>query len=156
MKAQIIGGDEALQEQFVNLVKNNMPQVEVVVADEKELIADNLKKKQRFVVRLGDKLYLVWMKEIAYFISREKTTYLVTNEAKQYIVDMSLDVLEKVLDSENFFRINRATIVNIHSIKMATRHFSSRLKLQLEPQLSDEEIFVSRVRTNDFMHWIAQ
>ncbi len=111
--------------------------------------------KQRFIVRVNDKIIIVKVENIAYFISKDKTSYLVTNEGKQYIVDQSLDMIETLLDSAVFFRLSRACITNINSIKLVTRHFSGRLKVQLEPA-RDEEVFVSRIRVNDFMHWLNQ
>lgn len=111
--------------------------------------------KQRFIVRLGDQIRIVKVEDIAYFISKEKTTYLVTSQDKRYIVDFSLDAVETKLDPSLFFRVSRQCITNINSIKLVTRHFSGRLKLQLLPAC-DDDIFVSRVRTSDFMHWINQ
>ena len=154
MKVEIIEGDTVQQERFRRLMATEMPEVEIT--DKASRANANNKGdyyRQRLIVRLGDKIYIVWMNDIAYFISREKTTYLVTYEGKQYIVDQSLDMLEHWLRQDQFFRINRATIIHIRSVKMATRHFSSRLKLQLEPHTEDD-MFVSRVRTNDFMRWI--
>lgn len=111
--------------------------------------------KQRFIVRLGDQIRIVKVEDIAYFISKEKTTYLVTTQDKRYIMDFSLDAVETKLDPSVFFRVSRQCITNINSIKLVTRHFSGRFKLQLLPPVEDD-IFVSRVRTGDFMHWINQ
>lgn len=111
--------------------------------------------KQRFVVKIGDRILIVNVSDVAYFISREKTTYLITKEGKSYILDYSLDMVETLLDPSLFFRISRACITRIDSIKLVSKHFSGRLKISLEPKV-DEDIFVSRVRTNDFMKWINQ
>ncbi len=113
------------------------------------------KPKQRFVVRVGDKISIVKVEDIAYFFSKDKTSYLVTMEGKQYIVDHSLDMIETQLDSSTFFRASRACITNINAIRVVNRHFSGRLKLQLEPP-RDEDLYVSRVRVNEFMHWLNQ
>lgn len=116
---------------------------------------DTTAYKQRFIVRLGDQIRIVKVADVAYFISKEKTTYLVTTQDKRYIVDFSLDAIETKLDPALFFRVSRQCITNINSIKLVTRHFSGRLKLQLLPA-GEDEVFVSRVRTGDFMHWINQ
>ncbi len=109
--------------------------------------------KQRFIVKIGDRIIIVPVIDIAYFISQDKTSYLVTREGKQYILDLSLDALEGLLNPKIFFRISRACITNIDAISQVTKHFSGRLKIILNPK-RDEDIFVSRVRTSDFMHWI--
>lgn len=111
--------------------------------------------KQRFIVRLGDRIIIIRTSDISCFLSKEKTVYLVTREGKRYIMDQSLDMIESSLDPSLFFRIARACIVNINAIAGMTRHFSGRLRLSLTPQLG-EDIFVSRVRTQDFMRWINQ
>ncbi len=124
-----------------------------------ELIEEILTKseireyKQRFIVKIGDRIIIVPVVDIAYFVSQDKTSYLVTHEGKQYILDFSLDALEDLLNPKDFFRISRACITHIDAISQVTRHFSGRLKISLTPK-RDEDIFVSRVRTGDFMHWI--
>ncbi|MBQ8100359.1 MAG: response regulator transcription factor [Paludibacteraceae bacterium] len=111
--------------------------------------------KQRYIVRLGDRILIIKIEDVAYFLSKEKTVYLVTKENRQYIVDQSLDMIESILDPAVFFRVTRACIANINAISGVMRHFSGRLKLQLDPALEDD-LFVSRVRTNDFMRWLNQ
>lgn len=113
----------------------------------------NKNYKQRFIVKIGDRILIIKIEEIAYFISKDKTTYLVNHEGKSYIIDQSLDMVETLLDPSLFFRISRACITHIDSIKVVSKHFSGRLKITLEPKVEDD-IFVSRVRTNEFMRWI--
>ncbi len=109
--------------------------------------------KSRFVVKIGDHFIIVHVRDIAYFISRDKTTYLVTKEGKSYLLDNSLDMLETVVDPHDFFRISRACIANIESIGSVSRHFSGRLRISLIPK-KDDDIFVSRIRTGNFMKWL--
>ncbi len=111
--------------------------------------------KQRFVVRMGDKFIIVRASDIAYFYSKDKQTFFVTFDGRQYVIDSSLDMVESTADPSIFFRVNRAYIANINAIKVIFTHFSGRLKLSLTPA-HDEEVFVSRVRVNDFKHWINQ
>lgn len=111
--------------------------------------------KQRFMVKIGDQIKVIKVDEVAYFISKDKMTYLVTNSDKRFIVDFSLDMIENHLDPSNFFRVSRHCVCSIGSIKSVSRHISGRYRLALTPSCT-EEIFVSRVRTNDFMHWLNQ
>ena len=113
----------------------------------------NREYKQRFVVKIGDHIIIVGVDDIAYFISRDKTSYIITHDGKSYITDQSLDTIETLLDPKNFFRISRACITNIRAIDSVSRHFSGRLRVGLLPK-QDDDIFISRVRTNDFMRWI--
>ncbi len=109
--------------------------------------------KRRFVSKIGDNIIINNLEDIAYFISQEKTSYLVKKGGKSYIMDQSLDSIERMLNPKDFFRISRACITHISAIKSVSKHFSGRLKISLIPQNS-EDIFVSRVRTNDFMKWL--
>lgn len=118
--------------------------------DKKEIVY-----KKNFVVRIGDKIVILPMNDIAYFFSKDKTTYLFTFDSRQYIIDQSLDLLISWLNPNIFFRINRSFIINLMAIQGIFRHFTSRMKLQLNPPL-DDEIFVSRQRTNAFLNWIDQ
>lgn len=109
--------------------------------------------KSRFVVKIGDHIIIVQVRDIAYFISRDKTTYIVTREGKSYLLDNSLDMIETLVDPTVFFRISRACIASIDSIASVSRHFSGRLRISLNPK-KDDDIFVSRVRTANFMKWL--
>ena len=137
--------------------------LEQSISRQKPIVTENieeLKNKDRqyrknFIVRVGDKVIIQPMNEIAYFFSKDKTSYLTTFDNKQYIIDQSLDLLSSWLNPLMYFRINRSFIINIASIQSIVRHFSSRMKLQLTPQL-DDEIFVSRQKTNQFLQWINQ
>ena len=120
------------------------------IADKK---AQDAQYKQRFVAKIGDNIIINNLEDIAYFISQEKTSYLVKKDGKSYIMDQSLDYIERMLNPKDFFRISRACITHISAIKSVSKHFSGRLKISLSPQ-NDEDIYVSRNRANDFMTFI--
>ena len=109
--------------------------------------------KDRFLVKVGDKIILVRVDNIAFFYSENKTTFLVTDENREYIVDDSLDAIEGKLDPAVFFRIGRSFIVSLSQIQMVTKHFGSRLKVQLRSSRRDD-LFVSRSRTSEFLDWL--
>lgn len=110
--------------------------------------------KQRFAVKVGDRIVIVPTAEVAYFCSEQKTTYIVTSLGKRYIMDLSLDNITPSLDPDNFFRLSRNCIASIGSIKSVSKHLGSRLKVVLTPH-STEEIFVSRTRIGEFMRWLG-
>lgn len=117
------------------------------------LVGDSPEYKRRFAVRLGDKIAVVGIEEVAYFYAEDKYTYLVTTEGRQHIVDISLDALAEQLDPRMFFRISRACTVSVGAIKGVTKHLSNRFKLTLAPQ-PEFDVFVSRQRTADFLAWL--
>lgn len=109
--------------------------------------------KQRFIVRLNDKIMPVRAEDIAYFYSEEKNTVLVTFDGMKYIMDATLDILSGELDPEQFFRISRSCILNIQAIESIVKHFGSRMKIMATPR-PDFDMTVSRSRVDDFMQWL--
>ena len=109
--------------------------------------------KDRYLVKVGDKIILVKVENIALFYSENKTTFLVTDENREYIVDDSLDAIEGKLNPDHFFRIGRSYIVALSQIQVVSKHFGSRLKVQLRSSNRDD-LFVSRARTGEFLDWL--
>ena len=109
--------------------------------------------KERFVVYVGERIIPVRTEEIAYFFSEEKANYLYTSEGARYLVEATLDALEGELDPERFFRISRGAIVARSAVRSVSRHFSGRLRLDLQPAPPFEPT-VSRARVDDFLKWL--
>lgn len=109
--------------------------------------------RKRFVVRFGDRLSVIETTQVAYFYAEDKSTHLVTNEGRRYILDQSLDQLADEISPADFFRISRNCTVSIRAIAGISKHQSNRLKVNLIPK-PDFEVFVSRSRTTDFMTWL--
>ncbi|MFZ4796788.1 MAG: LytR/AlgR family response regulator transcription factor [Bacteroidia bacterium] len=111
-------------------------------------------KKERFLVKLGDRLISVSTNDIAYFNSKDKLTFLVTKNSNKYVVDYTLDELNLILDSKNFFHLNRQFIAAFSSIINIHTYFNGKLKIQLFPTV-DEEVIVSREKANELKNWLS-
>ena len=111
--------------------------------------------KKRFMVKIGDRIRHISVHDTAYFLSEHDYTYLVAQENKKFIIDYSLDELAKILDPNEFFRLSRKCISNIHSVKMVNKYFNSRLEVILQPP-TDDQILISRVRVPEFMKWLEK
>jgi len=61
--------------------------------------------------------------------------------------------LERLLDPELFFRINRKYIVHINAIENIYTLSKSRIKIALNPP-GDEEILISSDRSRGFKKWL--
>ncbi len=109
--------------------------------------------KSRFIIRIGDRILILQTDDIAYFYAEDKSTYAVTKEGKQVIIDLTLDALQEAVDPHRFFRISRSQIVAIDAIESISKHLNNRLKINLQPKPSFDA-FVSRFRINDFLEWI--
>ncbi|MCC9044089.1 LytTR family DNA-binding domain-containing protein [Myroides sp. M-43] len=111
--------------------------------------------KERFVVKVGAQIKIVLRSEIVCFYSENKASYVQTTEGRNYIIDFTLEELEKMLDPQDFYRVNRKFIVSIHSIKDIYAYSNSRLKLNLT-NFESEDLIVSREKVNDFKKWIEK
>ncbi len=111
--------------------------------------------KERYIVRINDRIIPLHTADIAYFFSEEKTNYLVTFDNQKYIIDSALDVLNEELNPETFFRISRSCIISMKAIDSITKQPGSRLKITARPK-SPFEMTVSRSRVDDFLFWLEK
>lgn len=108
--------------------------------------------KERYIIRINDRIVPLKTSEIAYVYSEEKNNYLVTFDEQRYIIDSSLDVINEDLNPENFFRISRSCIVSMKAIKSIIKQ-TGRLRIIASPE-SSFEMTVSRSRVDDFLAWL--
>ena len=97
----------------------------------KEMNRDDYNK--RFLIRFGQQIRVVEMRDCAYFYTQDKVTFLVTKKGKRYPIDYSLEKIEEMADPHGFFRINRQFIVNIEAINEMYAYSKSRVKIDLNP-----------------------
>lgn len=109
---------------------------------------------KRFVVKFGDVIKAIEIKDVAYFYSDEKIVFMTLKEGKSYPVDFTIDHLEKRLNPEEFFRINRKFIINYYSIEKMISYSKSRIRITLNPPCELEAIS-STERSGEFKEWLA-
>lgn len=112
------------------------------------------KYRERFVIRYGEHIKTVETKDAAYFYTESRANFLVTNDAKRYVIDFNLDQLEQMLNPAVFFRINRQFIISIHSIDEMVSWTKARVLVRLKPP-SKHETIVSTERSAEFKKWLA-
>jgi DNA-binding LytR/AlgR family response regulator len=108
--------------------------------------------KKRFAISIGTKIKSIETKDIAYFYSLQKYTFLGTFGGQEFPADFSLDRLENILDPEVFFRINRQYLVNYRAIGKI--HVLSKSRLELEISGYKERMPVSSGKAHLFRLWI--
>lgn len=116
--------------------------------------SQNSKTQTRFLVRFGQKYLALDIKDVAYCYTENKTNYIVTFENRRYAIDQYLDELEEILDSQQFFRINRQFIVNYDAITGMYAYSKSRVKLDLKPPFEAADTVVSTQRSPIFKQWL--
>ncbi|MGB3775530.1 MAG: LytTR family DNA-binding domain-containing protein, partial [Leeuwenhoekiella sp.] len=109
--------------------------------------------RTRFTVSVGQHLKIIETAKTICFYTENKATYLYNTERRNYVLDISLDMLEKELDPEQFFRINRQAIIQFKAIKDIVAYSNSRLKINLE-HFNSFELVVARERVKDFKKWL--
>lgn len=121
-----------------------------------ELLYDQLVKKykNRFFIKFGSHCRSVLTDEIRYFFIVERSTFMNTFSGKIFDVDYSLDQIQKMIDPEKFYRINRNFIINIAAITDIITWSSSRLKVKLAGGDENFEMIVSRDKVSDFKRWL--
>lgn len=111
--------------------------------------------KKRFVVKTGNIIKIIDVNDIECFYSAFKSSFLTTINNRSFILDDSMETIEKEVDREFFFRVNRQFIINLKAIKEISVYSNSRLKISLN-NYKEEEIIVSREKVQAFKEWISR
>ena len=111
--------------------------------------------KDRFLIRLNDRIVPVHVQDIAYFHSEAKNSYIVTRDNLTYVLDDSLDTIEAGLPPKEFFRISRSCIVAENVIDSVSKLLGGRLRITLKPGITaTADLTVSRARADSFLSWL--
>ena len=132
------------------------PKTSVITPEILHQITASLKTKsykERFLVKVGAHLRVVETQDILYFYSLQKGTYLKLADGKDYVLDLTLELVEELIDPERFFRINRKYLVSLKSINDVIAYSNSRLKLKVQLPI-DDEFLVAREKVKGFKEWL--
>ena len=116
--------------------------------------SDRQLRRSGYEVNLGKKTVSVPFSDIAAFYVDGGSTYLTTNEDKNYVLDRSLNTIQSHIPEESFYRLNRRFIVNRTQIIGFERNVNGKLTASLKP--SDrlpENITISRITAPAFKKW---
>lgn len=111
--------------------------------------------KSRFTIKIGRKIKLINTVDVACFYSKDKASYIKTNNNKTHLIEFPLDKLEKMVDPNVFFRISRQFIINAESIEEIYTYSNSRLGIKLR-NIPLEDIIVSREKVKLFKAWLER
>ncbi|TVZ27613.1 LytTR family two component transcriptional regulator [Gillisia sp. Hel_I_86] len=149
--------DEELKEAVDKFSANRLKQKPAFIRAEdiQKMFRQSYKNeyKKRFALQVGQHLKIVEIHDVCCFYSENKGTYLHTNSDRSYLLDLSLEKLEKDLDPEKFFRISRKFIVNLNAIKDIVSYSNLRLEVKLDC-FNKHQLIVSRERVKLFKEWL--
>lgn len=111
--------------------------------------------RSRFLIAYRDRYLIITTNDIAYFVIEHKMTLLITHDARRFTIDQTLEMLDRELDPQFFFRISRQYIVSLSAIDKISQSFNGQLKVQLNPPVNDE-LLVSRERSSQLKNWLNQ
>jgi two-component system LytT family response regulator len=111
--------------------------------------------RDRILVKQGQRMFPIATAEIAYFFTKDKQNYLCTKSNKQYLIDYTLEELEKSLDHKHFFRANRQYIIEFSAVARVHQYFQSKLKVELTPK-PEEEVIISREKVGELRLWLGE
>ena len=120
-------------------------------------IADEFFRREhsRFIGKINNQLNYVKAREIAYLHFFNGITWAVTQAGQKVPLDYSLDQMEKMLERNLFFRVNRKLIVHLDAIRKITTYYNSRYVIQLFPEVDQEiDAVISRNRASSFKAWL--
>lgn len=109
--------------------------------------------QKRFLVQLPTTLHSIEAADIAFFYVQNKQVFLITKDGQKYPFDSTLELLEKRLNPDSFFRINRQFIIRRDAITEMHSETRGRVKIVTKP-VSKEEMIVSIDRAIDFKKWL--
>jgi LytTr DNA-binding domain len=96
------------------------------------------------------------LSDICCFYILERATFTRTFTDRDYLIDYSLDYIQKVIDPKQFFRINRNCLISIHAVSEIDGYSTSRLKIKLNSPKPIDDLIVSRDKVNEFKTWIGK
>lgn len=119
-----------------------------------EAFSQTDKYRQRFVIRYGEHIKTIETKDVAYFYTEARANFLITKDAKRYVIDFNLDQLDQMLNPKQFYRINRQFIISLQSIDEMSTWTKGRVMIKLKPA-SKLETIVSTERSAEFKKWLS-
>lgn len=109
-----------------------------------------------FTVRSGKQNTVLDFDEINGFYVESDYAVLISRQGKKFLLDQSLDKIEKALPEEKFFRVNRQFIFNRNMVTGFERAENGKLNVQLSDSANfPESIQVSRIKAAAFKRWFS-
>jgi two-component system, LytTR family, response regulator LytT len=109
--------------------------------------------RRSILVYYKEKIMPVAIADIALFHLRDEVVRLVTFGKQHYVVNKSLEELERVTGRQ-FYRVNRQGLVNREAVRDVSQDGTRSLVVNLVVPF-EEKLTVGRVKASDFLSWLA-
>ncbi len=141
----------AAMQKFENL-RHNFAAAQTDFLREIQASFQQPKYKQRFVVKTRDGIQLLETKQIAFIQMQNELPFAIDSTGKKFPLNDSLTTLEKLLDPQEFFRLNRSEIINLDYIENLKPDFRDRLVVSLRNLKT--KLVSSINRTPELRKWL--
>ena len=115
--------------------------------------AGSIRYRERFLIAFRDTFHVVPVSEMSHVGINDGIVRLYTTGGKSYLLNMTLDELEKQLDPERFMRVNRQYIVSAAAVEKLSAHFLGKMRVHLKGY-PDTEVIVSREKVSAVKRWL--
>lgn len=109
--------------------------------------------KKSFLVVSQQKYQTISTDTIAYFYIRNETTTIITMDGQQYQLNQALEEVQRQLDENDFFRLNRQYLIAFRAVKEVEHYFARKLCITLKVE-TDEKLLVGKDKTTLFLSWL--
>jgi two-component system, LytTR family, response regulator LytT len=114
---------------------------------------DVKKYKERFLAKIGQRIYFIQATAIAWFEADNKLVHLVDKEGNKYLVDFTMERLEQLLNPNDFVRISRKYIIHHDAVEHMKPYVGNRMQISLCAGKRKDTAIVSRERVTQLKEW---
>ncbi|WP_271764764.1 LytR/AlgR family response regulator transcription factor [Aquimarina algiphila] len=123
-----------------------------------DVLFENIKTKRQhycstFLIPNRGDIIPIKVKDFAFFYINRGVVRGVTFLAGSYTMEKKMQELEKDLDPEVFYRVNRQFIINRDAVDKINYPFYGKIKVTVIPEI-DENIIISKEKSKDFKNWL--
>lgn len=111
------------------------------------------KHKERFLAKIGQRIYFIQAADIAWFEADNKLVHLVDKQGDKYLVDFTMERLEQLLNPDDFVRISRKYIIRHDAVEHMKPYMGSRMQISLRAGNRKDTAIVSRERMLQLKEW---
>lgn len=155
MRILVAEDERRLIQQLEAALKNFSNRIDIVLVPPAEGGQGAGLRRQRFLVRQGQKFQSVDVRDIQYFFAEDRFVFCRTKDNKKHLIEYRIEELEQMLDMVQWFRVNRSFLIAIYAIDMVYPYSGNRLKLHVIPAFR-KDVIVSRERVAEFRKWMGE
>jgi two-component system response regulator LytT len=109
--------------------------------------------KKSFLVFKNNKYTTVQTDQIAFIYIRNDSSTIMTFQQQEYTLAQSLDQVQSMLSSKQFFRLNRQYLINFSAVKEVEHYFDRKLFVTLTIP-SPDKLLIGKEKTSNFLNWL--